>query len=131
MGDKLIMSKKERQRKSIFDQVLGGDLNQKEASIRLGLSYRQTKRSYRKYVREGDVGLLHKNRGRKPSHSYSEETRALILKHYEERYDGFGPTLASEYLWEEFGLKVCFPRGCVRSQSISDLMRRRERSLPK
>ena len=51
MGETLIMSKKELQRKTIFD---------KDASKRLGQSYRQTRRSYGRYITEGDEGLIHR-----------------------------------------------------------------------
>ncbi len=64
MGDKLIMSKKERQRKSIFDLVKLGQISQLDASKRLYLSYRQTKRAYQRYLKEGDAGLVHRSRGK-------------------------------------------------------------------
>lgn len=106
MGDLLIMSKKELKRKSIFDLVKNGDITRLDASKRLRLSYRQTRRSYQRYLREGDSGLVHKNRG-KPSHRailFSVKQTAIDL--YEEKYCDFGPTLASEKLLEEDNIKV-------------------------
>ena len=61
MGDLLIMSKKELRRKSIFDLVRLGQLTQLDASKRLHLSYRQTKRAYQRYVKEGESGLVHRS----------------------------------------------------------------------
>lgn len=69
MGDLLIMSKKELQRKSIFDLVKIGQITQLDASRRLYLSYRQTKRAYRRYLQAGDDGLIHRSRGR-PHHEH-------------------------------------------------------------
>src|SRR5580700_1487980 len=100
-GDKLVMSRKERQRKVILSSVVSGDFNLKEASERLGVSYRQVKRIYRSYVLEEDEGLVHKNRGRKPGYAFSEEFKGKVLKRYQSRYEGFGPTLACEKLVEE------------------------------
>lgn len=106
MGDKLIMSKKERLRKTIFDRVKDGQLSQVDASRRLGLSYRQTKRSYQRFLKEGDAGLVHRSRGKGSHRAYAPAKKANILKHYEEKYMGFGPTLASEKLEEDDGYQV-------------------------
>lgn len=101
MGDLLIMSKKELRRKSILDLVKIGQLTQKDAAKRLQLSYRQTKRIYKRYLQEGDGGLVHKNRGKKSSHAYPLEMKRTVLALYQEKYWDFGPTLASEKLLEE------------------------------
>lgn len=106
MGDKLIMSQKERERKGIFDLVKGGNLSQQDASRRLGLSYRQTKRAYKRYRQEGDKGLVHRSRGRASGRAISSELKARVLSIYEEKYDGFGPTLATEKLEEEDNIQL-------------------------
>jgi transposase len=106
MGDLLIMSKKELRRKSILELVKQGMLSQRDASQRLSLSYRQLKRVYRRYIQEGDAGLVHKSRGRASSHSYPLVLKKLVLKLYEEKYWDFGPTLASEKLDEDDHQKV-------------------------
>jgi len=46
----LIMSKKELRRKSILDLVECGQITQADASKRLGLLYRHTKRLYQAYL---------------------------------------------------------------------------------
>lgn len=106
MGDKLIMIKKERERKGMLDLVKMGQLTQIAASRRLGLSYRQTKRIYRSYITHGDEGLVHKSRGKPSPRAYSKEKKEAILSLYEEKYMGFGPTLASEKLEEDDGYSV-------------------------
>jgi transposase len=100
-GDKLVMSGKERQRKVILESVLGGYLTLKEASERMKISYRQAKRIYRRYVSEGDVGLVHKLRGERPCCAFSVEFKEAALSCYKMRYEGFGPTLAAEKLVED------------------------------
>lgn len=101
MGDLLIMSKKELRRKSILDLVKLGQITQKDAAKRLCLSYRQTKRIYHRYLQEGDLGLIHKSRGKPSSHAYSAQMKQAVLSLYEEKYWDFGPTLAAEKLLEE------------------------------
>ena len=93
------MSEKERRRKAIFEMVSQRLITLVQASKQSGLSYRQTLRVYAAYLKEGDAGLIHKSRGRQSNrrHPHQEE----IIARYQARYEGFGPTLASEYLSED------------------------------
>lgn len=106
MGDFLIMSKKELKRKTLFEAVLHGKINLVECQERLGISYKQVCRSFKRYCIEGDEGLCHRNRGRKPQNAYPEHFKSTILSLYREKYIGFGPTLASEKLEEDDKIKV-------------------------
>lgn len=106
MGDRLIMNKKELRRKSLFDLVIRGQLTQYDASRRLCLSYRQTKRCYQRYVRLGDEGLVHRARGKRSSRSFAPEVREHVLALYVDKYEGFGPTLAAEKLSTDDGIAI-------------------------
>ena len=106
MGDRLMMSKEELQRKSIFDLVRLGQVTQKEASKRLYLSYRQTKRCYQRYMKEGAEGLVHRSRGKASFRAYPNAMKQSALSLYEEKYWDFGPTLATEKLLEEDNLRL-------------------------
>ena len=99
------MSQKERRRVGIMASVKAGQLSLVEAAEVLGLGYRQTKRVWRRYEREGDAGLVHRLRGKPGKRRKPPDLRAKILARYEERYADFGPTLAAEYLAKE-GLEV-------------------------
>lgn len=107
MEGHLLMSPKERRRKSVFDEVKAGRLTLKAASRRLDLGYRQCLRSYVRFVEEGDAGLVHRSRGKPSGRGYSKAFRNKVVKRYRERYKphGVGPTLAAEKLAEE-GLAV-------------------------
>jgi transposase len=98
---KLLMSGKERERKVILESVKAGYFNLKDASNRLNLSYRQTKRIYQRYRKEGDVGLVHRSRGRQSNVAYSKAYRQKIITKYQQDYFDFGPTLAVEKLAEQ------------------------------
>lgn len=106
MGDNLVMSKRERQRKVIVEQVLAGHLTRLDAAIRLGVSYRHVKRIIAAYRRAGDAGLVHKHRGCTSGRAYPLEVKEQVLALYREKYLAFGPTFAAEKLEEEAGVTV-------------------------
>jgi len=97
----LAMSVKERRRLEVFSRVRDGEMTLVKASELLGLSYRQTKRSYGRYRVEGDVGVVHRLRGRRSNRGASEARKSRVLALYREKYEDFGPTLAAEYLARE------------------------------
>jgi transposase len=101
----ILMSKRARTRKSVLDQVKRGVMRLREAADELGVSYRQCKRIYARYRREGDAGLVHRSRGRPSARAKPPEVREKAVARYEERYQGMGPTLAAEKL-EEKGLEI-------------------------
>jgi transposase len=105
MGETIEMSQKERDRLVELRQVERGAQQLVEAARRLGLSYRQTKRVWRRYRESGVQGLVHRSRGRPSNRGKPAELRRRCLELYQERYDGFGPTLAAEKLAKE-GLAV-------------------------
>lgn len=104
--DILIMSAKERQRKVLMAGVLDKRISLKEASIQMGVSYRHSRRILKRYRFEGDAGLTHKNRGRKPNCAKSNKLKLKVLQLYEAHYCGFGPTFTSELLLERDGLEI-------------------------
>lgn len=101
------MNQKERDRLQMLGRVKDKQMTLNEASQRLGLSYRQTRRLWRRYVEVGDAGLVHRLRGR-PSNNgpVADVRREQALSLYREHYAGFGPTLAAEQLAQRDGLAV-------------------------
>ena len=92
------MSQKERVRLVVMERVKRNELSVAQAGEVLGLSYRQTKRVWRRYRLEGAKGLVHGLRGKPGKRAIASVLKQRILARYEERYDDFGPTLAAEYL---------------------------------
>jgi len=72
MGDYLIMSAKELKRKTILEEVRSGRISLQDAALRLEVSYRQVKRIKKRYISEGDAGLVNRSRGKASSHKYSK-----------------------------------------------------------
>ncbi len=99
------MSHKERCRLEVLSRVKSGDVSLVKAAELLHLSYRQAKRVYRRYRREGNRGLVHGLRGRPGNRKTDAAKRQKVLERYGATYPDFGPTLAAEYLAKD-GLKV-------------------------
>lgn len=100
------MSQKERRRLGVLEQVQAGVLTLIEASDRLGLSYRQTRRVYQRFRRDGDAGLVHRLRGRPGNRRGDPSVRQRAVALYRAQYADFGCTLAAEYLREKHDLDV-------------------------
>ena len=58
------MSQRERSRLVMMARVSEEAMTIKEASEVIGVSYRQSRRIYKRYREEGDKGVIHRNRGR-------------------------------------------------------------------
>jgi transposase len=101
----LAMSQRERERLRVMGMVKGLQITLRKAAELVAVSYRQCKRIYRRYQDEGDKGLVHRSRGRVSNRRKDPILKEKVLKRYRERYEGFGPTLASEKLEKE-GYKV-------------------------
>jgi transposase len=108
----LRMSAKERMRLAVMYQVQEGSLLLVEAQERLGLSYRQTKRVWARFKAEGASGLVHGSRGRVSNRRRDAAEKRRVLEICGSRYEDFGPTLASEKLAEEHGIRI--PRETLR-----------------
>jgi hypothetical protein len=102
----ILMSRKERKRLEAFSRVKTGGMTLVEAGELLGLSYRQTKRTWSRYQSEGDAGLVHRLRGRGPNRHSLEKTKQRSLALYRDQYADYGATLAAECLEKEDGVKV-------------------------
>lgn len=100
------MSQKERQRKAVLEQLFRGHCSRSEASRRLSVSERQLKRIIARYRAFGDLGLIHKSRGKRSSRLTPLDKKEKIISLYKEKYLYFGPTFASEKLEEDDGMRV-------------------------
>lgn len=130
MSEVLKMSSKERKRKVFFEMVKQGQLSIRQASEKSSLSYRQGRRVYQAYLKQGDAGLIHNSRDKQSNRKHPH--RKPILALYQEKYDGFGPTLASEYLLKA-GYSVDHEtlRRWLISEGLWDRQRRRKTHHPR
>src|SRR5437016_14598432 len=103
------MSGRELEGVEVMGRVARGDVKLSDAGVMLELSYRQTKRLWRRYVQVGRKGLKHGNAGRPSNRSKRLKHRRRVLNLVKKKYSGsegerFGPTLAAEQLAEEDGI---------------------------
>jgi hypothetical protein len=100
------MSLREVRRLKVVHEIRKGHITQKVAASMLALSERQVRRLVRVAKKEGDPGVVHKNRGRRSNRKTPDKVRSKVVSLYRRRYKGFGPTLAKEKLLEMDGLDV-------------------------
>jgi transposase len=102
----LVMSAQERDRSHLIRRTVEKTLSQREASERLGIGVRQFKRLVSAWKRQGDAGLVSRQRGRASNNRLPEVMRQNVARLLRERYLDFGPTLAAEKLAERDGIVV-------------------------
>lgn len=98
--DIIMVRQKELKRLHVIHKVIEGTLTQKEASGLISLSERQIRRIVTRIKEEGDVGIIHKSRGKPSKRKLSHKLKERIIELYRTTYKGFGPTLFTEKLEE-------------------------------
>lgn len=105
-GD-LIMGPRERARLDAMKRVDRKDgMTLSDLSEELGISIRQVKRIRKRYLEEGDGGVVSRRRGKPSNRKIADEKREHIMRLLKEKYVGFGPTLAGEKLKKREGLEI-------------------------
>lgn len=97
-GGEIRMSTKEVKRVGILQRLLEGEITQVNAGRVIGVSDRHVRRLIERFEAEGELGLIHRGRG-KPGHRRIKE-KGKILEICARKYSDFGPTFASEKLLE-------------------------------
>ncbi len=101
------MSQRERDRLVVLKKVQKRLIKQRQAAVELQLSVRQIQRLLVKLKEVGDGAVVHGLRGRPSNRKLSERLREKAVRILsQEVYQGFGPTLAREYLWKRHKLQV-------------------------
>lgn len=104
--EKLRMTVKEAGRLGIMRQMDKKDLTPRKAAEELGISLKQLRRVRKRYLAEGEAGLLSKKRGQISGNKISEKIRDKALSLVRAKYIDFGPTLAHEKLLEKHKLQL-------------------------
>ena len=74
------MTQKERTKLHIAHCLIAGKMFISEAAEALDLSERQVKRIKKGVIENGDAFVIHKNKGRKPSHAISDKTKKIVVE---------------------------------------------------
>lgn len=104
--DIILMSQEELKRLHIIRKVLDNTLRQVEASGLLDLSDRQVRRITARVREQGDKGIIHRSRGQPSNRRFPDKIKDRIISLYQKKYQGFGPTLAAEKLFEIDRIKI-------------------------
>jgi transposase len=101
------MTQRDRDRLVVLKKASKKLIRQSQAAAELELSTRQVRRLLRRLKQKGDKAVIHGLRGRRSNRKLSEEDRDKIVRILsQEVYRGFGPTLASEYLWKKHDIAI-------------------------
>ena len=104
--DIYMATQEELKRLHIIHQAIDKHVTQKEASGILELSQRQINRIAKRIRIEGDIGIIHRSRGERSNSAVPDKVKDKALKLFQEKYSDFGPTLASEKLFEIDKIKL-------------------------
>ncbi|HEY4085385.1 MAG TPA: ISNCY family transposase [Bryobacteraceae bacterium] len=102
----LKMGQRERDRLKVLHEVERGQLRQREAAGQLRMSERGFRKLLKRFRERGDGGVMHGLRGRVSARRMPAGTVRRVVKLVSREYADFGPTLASEYLEREHGVKL-------------------------
>ena len=104
--DMVRVSQKDLNRLHIVRRAIEKAITQKQASEIVDLSERQVRRIAARIREEGNRGIVHRLRGRRSNRAIAEKLRRKILGLFKAQYHDFGPTLASEKLFEREKIKI-------------------------
>jgi hypothetical protein len=101
------MTQAERDRLVTLKKAKKKVITQREAAEELGLSIRQVKRLLYGLKKRGDKAVVHGLRGKPSNRRLEESTEKEAVKILSAPvYQGFGPTLAAEYLEKKHGIEA-------------------------
>jgi predicted ArsR family transcriptional regulator len=101
-----MMSGKELRRVHVLRQALELKITQGQAGEALGLTARPIRRLLERVQADGEVGLVHRGRGKPASRRMPTTIKVQALGLYARRHADFGPTLAAAKLAEHHGIML-------------------------
>ena len=104
--ERIEMSQEERDRLHWLKLTREKKITQKVAAERMGVSARWVRKLLRKLKRNGDGAVVYGLRKRPSNRKIAEAVRQRAIELVRSEYSDFGPTLASEYLSENYALEV-------------------------
>jgi len=106
-GKDIIMATQDELRAlHVIHKAIDKVITQKDASEAIYLSERQIRRKVKRIREEGDKGIIHRSRGVSSNRTTPDKIRSKVLMLFKDKYQDFGPTLASEKLFERDKIKV-------------------------
>ena len=94
------MTSKDLTRITVIKNLVNKLISTNQAEKQLILSWRQVQRLKTQYLKYGEQGLIHGNRGKESNNKLSEEKTQKIENIIKAKYPDFGPQFAKEKLEE-------------------------------
>lgn len=104
--DIIAMTQEELKRLYVVRKAIDRSITQREASQVIGVTLRQAQRITSRVRVEGDRGIINRSRGRSSNRALPDAVKDKALALFKDKYRDFGPTLASEKLFERDKIKV-------------------------
>jgi transposase-like protein len=96
------LTPKERERYGCVRSCIDGNLTNKEAAARLGLTIRQIQRLKRAVEKDAEEGIIHRGRGKRSGRKTKEAVIIKVVRFLkQEKHRDFGPTFAQEQLGKQ------------------------------
>ena len=102
------LNMKEKNIYEIIKKLVDTNGNKNRVAIRLGFSVRYVNKLIQKYKTEGKAGFIHKNSGRQPKATISNEIKERILSLYKDKYYDFNWSHFKEKLNEDENIKISY-----------------------
>lgn len=111
----------------VVEKIADGLMTNKEGFAVLGLSVRQVIRLKKTYQKEGAQGIVHKNRGKKPTHALSDERKEQVSALYMGKYHDSNNCHLAELLeqHEKFTLSSSSVRRILLERGLKQVKQRR------
>ncbi len=104
--DIITMTQEELKRLHVIRKAIDKAITQQEASEIIGVTLRQAQRVVYRVRINGDSGIINRSRGRLSNRAKPDKIKNKVLELFKTKYPDFGPTLASEKLFERDKIKV-------------------------
>ena len=101
------MTQRDRDRLVVLKKAQKKLITQKQAAAEMQLTERHVRRLLTRLKADGDQAVIHALRGRPSNRKLSEEVRQKAIAILSQpEWHGFGPTLASEWLWKHHQIRI-------------------------
>lgn len=105
----ITLSQEQLKTLTVINRFIDKSISRQQAAELLGLSTRQITRLKKGVLASGAESLIHKNTGRKPAHSVSDETKEAVLKIYSRpELSGVNFLHFKDILLADFGISLSY-----------------------
>lgn len=104
--EEIKLTAREQERYDVIRSCIGGDITNKEASVRLGLKTRWVQKLKRAVEKDGMKGVVHKSKGQTPPNATDDTIVKQVTSFFKQKkHRDFGPTFAQEKL-SDIGINI-------------------------